>query len=891
MELDEYRAKRDFEKTPEPPGGEEEPAGDALRFVVHKHHASRLHWDLRLELAGVLKSWAVPRGPSLDPDEKKLAVMVEDHPLDYRTFEGVIPEGSYGAGPVMIWDRGTYHAARAAKRRPSEEALKKGLAKGHLGFVLEGERLRGEFALVRLKKAEENAWLLIKKRDAFSATGDLTRLDTSVATGRTMPEILAGSGTGGEAAGAEGKRPDRRPPPVPGRPALSGARRAPMPARVKPMLATLVDEAFDREGWLFEVKWDGYRALAEVKNGAARLYSRHDLTFDDRFPAIVRSLGSTPFDALFDGEIVVVDASGRASFQLLQDYPGSHAGTLVYYVFDILHFDGFDLTPLPLSRRKEILREVLPGLPHVRLSEHVEKEGLSLFEAAKKNRVEGIVAKDGASPYRQGRRTGEWLKIKTRMRQEAVIGGYTAPRGGRKGFGALVLGVYEKDAPGAAPRLVYIGHTGGGFSGAQITSLLQRLEAIETKESPFSPPPKTNAGVTWVRPLLVCEVRFTEWTNEGLMRHPVFLGLREDVDPAGVRRERASPSTAASPDGQAEKAPRAARKRDGSPPKKGPPKGDRPRGRSSLPQGGLVVVNDAKVRLSNPEKVFWPDEGYTKGDVIDYYRRTARFILPYLEDRPESLHRHPDGIEGEAFFQKNVDRLVPEWVRTTVIRTGSDNRDSRYLLCQDEATLIYMANLGCIEINPWHSRVGRLESPDFMVLDIDPLDVPFIEVVKTALATRDVLKHAGVEGFCKTSGATGLHIYVPLGARYSYEQSMQFAKLVDLLVLSRLPGTTSLERNPEKRRGKVYLDYLQNSRGQTLVAPYSLRPRKGATVSTPLAWSEVDGSLDPSRFTMETIAGRLERAGDLWKGVLGTGIDMADCLARLEEMSAQAPPR
>jgi bifunctional non-homologous end joining protein LigD len=849
MELDEYRAKRDFAQTPEPPGREEDKAEEPLRFVVHKHHASHLHWDLRLELDGVLKSWAIPKGPSLDPQDKKLAMMVEDHPIDYQTFEGVIPEGNYGAGPVMIWDKGTYHAAHASDRRRSEEALRSGLAKGHISFVLEGERLKGEFALVRLRKGKENSWLLLKKKDPFADTQDLTRLDTSVATGRTMEEI---EGTdAGHPLSTGRSQPDLS------RVDLTGASKAPLPAHVKPMLATLAKSAFDRQGWLFEIKWDGYRALAEIRNKGVLLYSRHDLTFNDRFPAIVRSLGSLPFDALLDGEIVVVDESGRADFQLLQDYPESAGGSLVYYVFDLLHLDGFDLMRLPLVRRKGILRQILPELPHVRLSDHIEKEGLSLFKAARENMVEGIVAKDGMSPYRPGQRSREWLKIKTQRQQEAVIGGFTAPRGGRKGFGALVLGVYENG------RLVYIGHTGGGFTDRQLGALMERLEPIATKEPPFETPPRTNGSVTWVRPKLVSEVRFSEWTKEGLMRQPVFLGLREDLDPREVRREIAVPSPA-----------------DASAlPSKKVQQPRKPRR-----NGGLAIVNDAKVLLTNPDKVFWPEEGYTKGDVIDYYREIAPFILPYLKDRPESLHRHPDGIRGGGFFQKNVDHRVPDWVRTVAIRSESEQREITYLLCQDEAALVYMANIGCIEINPWHSRIGRLETPDYMVLDIDPLDVPFGDVVRTAIATREVLRDAGAEGFCKTSGATGLHIYVPLGATYSYEQSTQFARLVNLLVHARLPHSTSIERNPVKRRGRVYLDYLQNSYGQTLVAPYCLRPRKGAPVSTPLMWAEVGEKLDPASFTMKNTAKRLKRVGDLWKGVLGPGIDMGACLGRLEGM-------
>jgi bifunctional non-homologous end joining protein LigD len=842
MKLTEYRSKRDFKKTPEPSGREGAAAGEPLHFVVHKHHATRLHWDLRLELDGVLKSWAVPKGPSLDPDDKKLAVMVEDHPIDYQFFEGVIPEGNYGAGVVMIWDRGMYYAVGAPDRGSSEEILRAGLAKGHISFVLDGQRLKGEFALVRLKKAQENSWLLLKKNDAESKRGGgLVRTETSVASGRTMDEIGAG-------------KPDLS------SVDLSGAPSAAMPLHVKPMLATPVEAPFDRPGWLFEIKWDGYRALGEVSQGKARLYSRNDKTLNERFPAIAQSLATLPFDALFDGEVVVVDGSGRADFQLLQDYLQSARGTLAYYVFDLLYFEGFDLRTLPLVRRKGILRQILPTLPYVAFSEHVEKEGSALFEAARENDVEGVMAKDAMSPYRSGERGREWLKIKTHRQQEAVIGGFTRPKGGRKGFGALILGVYE------AGRLVYIGHTGGGFTDEQLASVLMRLEPLAREGSPFDKAPKTNTDVTWVEPALVCEVRFSEWTNEGFMRQPVFLGMREDIDPRDVRRE------------EAEKAPRTlSEKRDVSAPAALARAASRA-GRS----GSVAVINDAKVEVTNPEKVFWPEEGYTKGDVIDYYRGIAPFILPYLKDRPESLHRHPDGISGEAFFQKNIEHQVPDWVKTVSIRSDSENRDTRYLLCQDEASLVYMANLGCIEINPWHARIGSLDSPDFMVLDLDPLDAPFKDVVETAVVTHEVLLEIGARGSCKTSGGRGLHIYVPLGGAYSWEQSTQFARLVNLAVHARLPRITSIERKPEKRPGKVYLDYLQNRHGQTLVAPYSLRPRKGAPVSTPLEWEEVKDGLDRLSFTMRTMPERARKKGDLWKDVLGPGIDMAQCLARLE---------
>ena len=599
-----------------------------------------------------------------------------------------------------------------------------------------------------------------------------------------------------------------------------------------------------------------------MSHGSVHLYSRNDKTLNGQFSPLVEALRSITFEALFDGEVVVVDPAGRADFQLLQNYLRNGRGSLVYYLFDLLYFDGRDLRELPLARRKSILRQVLPDLPHVRLSDHVETEGIALFRAALARGVEGIVAKDGSSRYLSGHRGGEWLKIKARLRQEAVIGGFTRPRGKRAGLGALLLGVYDDGA------LTYVGRAGTGFTDEQLASLRARLEPLIAGTSPFANLPGTRTAVTWVEPALVCEVSFTEWTDEGVMRQPVFLGLREDKEPGEVQRERAEdPPVAAAPPPGAESR--------SAPPKR---------------RGSLAALNDGKVSLTNLGKVFWPEEGYTKGEVVAYYRDVAPFILPHLKDRPESLHRHPDGITGEDFYQKHMDHTVPAWVETVTIPSDSEKGKTTYLLCQDEAALLYMANLGCIEINPWHSRIGRLESPDYLVLDLDPLDVPFGEVVKTALAIREVLLEIGAWGFCKTSGATGLHVYVPLGARYSHEEATQFARLVSLLVHARLPATTSMERMPEKRRGRVYLDYLQNGRGQTLVAPYSLRPRSNAPVSTPLKWEEVNEALDPTRFTIKTTLERLLSAGDLWQDVRGRAIDMARCLDRIEALRKGTAP-
>lgn len=847
MSLAKYHQKRHFKKTPEPVGREQKGRGP-LRFVVQKHQASRLHYDFRLELDGTLKSWAVPKGPSLNPADKRLAMMVEDHPLDYRTFEGNIPKGNYGAGSVMVWDQGTYTSRATAERKESERLLRKGLREGQLTFVLSGEKLKGEFSLVRLKRGEGNAWLLIKKRDQWASDDDVTAEDRSVVSGRNLEEIA------GKIAKECPKQSKRKKPSSKSdhqANGLSDAPRGKMPHKVRPMLATLVAEPFDRPGWIFELKWDGYRAIAEVSRKRVALYSRNHKPFEHRFAPLVESLRQLGHEAVLDGEIVVVDSKGKSSFQLLQNYQKTGQGNLRYYAFDLLHLDGNDLRGLPLRRRKELLAEIFAKSPLVLLSEHEEVHGKALFEAAARQGLEGIIAKDGDSPYREGARSHAWLKIKTHRRQEAVIGGFTEPRGSRKDFGALVLGVYDGD------ELTYIGHTGGGFNVQSLADLRARLEPLIQRTWPFRSKPKTNAAVHWVKPQLVCEVSFQEWTRDGIMRMPIFVGLREDKLAKDVRREEPEQLREALVEAT-------------------------PRRRPSKKNHANRTEAPALANLTNLQKVFWPDEGYTKGNLIDYYRMMAPILLPYLHNRPESLHRHPNGIHGESFFQKDVSRQPPpDWVKTVAISSNSEKKRIIYLLCQNEATLLYLANLGCIELNPWNSRVGSLERPDYMILDCDPVQVPFERVIEAAREVRATLERAGAPSFCKTSGKRGLHVFVPLAARYDTERVKQFAELIANLVHLRLPETTSVVRNPAQRQGRVYLDFLQNRRGQTLAAPYSVRPYPGATVSTPLKWSEVRKGLDPSRFTIKTMARRLDRVGDLWQPVLGEGIDLTECLKRL----------
>jgi bifunctional non-homologous end joining protein LigD len=893
MSLDEYDRKRQFEQTPEPRGSAAEQS-QRLRFVVQKHDATRLHYDFRLELDGVLKSWAVPKGPSMNPEDKRLAMMVEDHPMDYRSFEGVIPKGNYGAGSVMVWDEGFYQPVDAAKPGERDRVLRHSVHKGHLVILLNGKKLRGIFDLVHTHdEKQENAWLLMKRDDVFATDEDVTAQDRSVLTDRTQEEIAEQSTDAGDIWESDKRR---------ALPDLSDAPPAKMPHSVKPMLAVTVDEPFVRDDWVFELKWDGYRILAEAENGGVKLYTRNGIDYTDRFADVAKAFRSLGFDALIDGEVVVLDPGGRPRFSWLQNYPRESEGELVYYAFDVLHLNGHDIGSLPLLRRKEILAATLPDSPCVRVSEHVP-DGLALFRFAEEHELEGVVGKKASSRYLEGKRSDSWQKIKRRPVEQAVIGGYSPVRDGGTSLGALLLGQREGD------QLKYVGHVGSGFSEKISRELLALLEPLRTDSCPFSEPP-TGSGqrwsrpvkpseVTWVRPELECNVSYSEWTQAGSMRQPVYLGLttgqatpaepakpeeededikteKEAVEPVGEQvaetTEVAGPQDDSSH--QAEAAGRAestadAEARDDAA-AEAEHEATRRRFRGSSEKKLVFTVDGRSVELSNPTKVFWPDEGWTKTDLAEYYRLVAPYILKHLRDRPESLRRYPDGIKGEAFFHKDVGALVPDWVETVPIDSDSGN-DKVYMLCQDEATLLYVVNLGCIDLNPWLSRVESLAMPDYSVIDLDPEAVGFDKVVEAAIAVHEVLAGAKVPSLVKTSGATGMHIFVPLGGRYTYDQSRQFAELVATFAHQKLPASTSLVRNPAQRQGRVYIDFLQNRRGQTLASAYSVRPFPGAPVSTPLEWEEVVPGLDPGQFTMFTLRERLERVGDLWakeKGVL-----------------------
>ncbi len=631
------------------------------------------------------------------------------------------------------------------------------------------------------------------------------------------------------------------------------------------MLAKVADEPFDGEKWLFEIKWDGYRAITEANDGKTDIYSRNGISFNIKYSSITDALSDLNHNVILDGEIVVLDEDGRSHFQKLQNFDQEEDEGLFYYVFDLLYLDDHALFEEKLTDRKELLKELVSklGHPQIRYSDHVLDKGIDFFKEAQNSELEGIIAKKKNSKYLSGKRSRQWLKIKTANQQEAVIGGFTEPSGSRKYFGSLVLGVYEND------NLQFIGQCGGGFSDKKLKELSKKIESLIIDHSPFTENNlDLNTPATWLKPELICEVSFAEWTESGSMRQPIFKGLRIDKEPEEVKREMTKESLESKNVNKTKKSKTMSKKKK----KKNTKKKEK-----------SIHIKGHELSLTNLDKVFWPDEGYTKGDVIEYYREVSNYILPYLKKRPQSMFRQPDGIESNSFFQKDVEDMPPEWVTTIDIYSESNDDEITYLVCNNKSTLTYMNQLGCIEINPWLSRTVKPDKPDYCIIDLDPDGNEFDEVVETAQAVKEVLDRAEANGYCKTSGATGMHIYIPLNGKYSYDQSRDFAELIASLTHELIPDLTSLERSPKKRKNKIYLDFLQNRQSQTLAAPYSLRPKPEATISTPLEWEEVKKGLTPQEFTIETIHDRLKDKGDLFKPVRGKGIDMEKCLQNLEK--------
>jgi bifunctional non-homologous end joining protein LigD len=777
--LEEYRSKRDPGKTPEPFSGPRRPT-EAPIFVVQRHDSRRLHYDFRLERDGALASWAVPKGVPLEPGQQHLAVHVEDHPIEYAEFEGEIPKGQYGAGTVEVWDRGTYELVEEKRN-------------GGLTVRLHGERLEGTWALVpaHLDGNPKN-WLLIRKRE-------------------------------------EG---------VPSNRLLQGKKR---PLAYAPMLATSVEKPPKGDGWLYEVKWDGYRAIAAVRGGDATLTSRNANDLTERFPTVARALERvvrTP-DCVLDGEVCALDEDGRATFSAMQQ--GLAGTSYIYVAFDVLEVDGEPQIDLPLVERRARLERLLDRRNRVvQLSEGFE-DGEALFAAAKEQRFEGIVAKRADSPYRPGKRTREWLKVKARESQEFVIVGYTKGQGRRsRSFGSLVLAVRRAD------ELEWVGNVGTGFSEAEIQRLLSLLEPLERDDPPLPHVPKMpkvrKTDIVWVEPRLVAQVEFAQWTHDGHLRAPVYSGLREDKEPEDVAREEPLPT--------------------------------------EIRQGRRLL------KLSNLDKVFWSDEGITKGDLLAYYRAIAPVAVPHLRDRPFTMRRYPDGATGKAFFQKDAPKHMPDWIATArvLVSTRESPPQKKWIrapLVNDELALLWMVNMGCIDLNTWYSRIDKPDRPDFVLFDLDPsADVGFAETIEVALILKQALDALGLKSFPKTSGADGMHVLVPVERRHTFDETREFSEIVAGALARAHRGLVTTEWVRAKRRG-VLIDTNQNGEGKTIASVYSVRPKAGAPVSTPLGWDEVNDKLNPSIYTMDVVLERVRRQGDLYEGVLTTKQRLSDALRSL----------
>jgi len=845
--LREYRRKRRFARTPEPRGevAPERPGRERV-FVVQKHAASRLHYDFRLELEGVLKSWAVPKGPSLDPADKRLAMHVEDHPLEYGGFEGVIPKGEYGGGTVMLWDRGTW--------RPEGDPHRAYRA-GNLKFTLEGEKLRGGWALVRFRdrrqaRDDERSWLLIKHDDAEAKPADRYRVvearPDSVATGRTLDAIAAArdrvwhSNRSGDGAAP---RPAAEVP---------GARAAALPPFVPPQLATLVKRPPGGDAWLHEMKYDGYRILARLDEGRVTLLSRNGREWTDQFPSVVDSVrGLRARAALLDGEVAVVTPDGRTSFQALQNYMnGSHREGLVYMLFDLLHLDGQDLTGARLEDRKAALARLIgprgeePGA--LRYSDHVVGSGAEFFAEACRLGLEGAVSKRRDAPYRSTR-GADWVKTKCVKQQEVVIGGYTDPEGSRLGIGALLAGVY------GGGRLVYVGKIGTGFTAKTLHTLHKRLQPLERPTSPFATRPAGVVRPHWVEPRLVAAVAFGEWTDDGKMRHPSFQGLREDKPAEQVVREHAvSAETVAAASAEP---PGAAVAR--------PPRGRRARGHASSARvppaetrGAASEPMVAGVRLTHADRVLYPAQGVTKLDLARFYESIAEWILPHLADRPTTLVRCPEDTQRPCFYQKHTGYWAPDTVQRVAIQEKT--KTGEYLVVDDLPGLIGLVQIGILEIHTWNATVSDLERPDRVVFDLDPgPDVPWARVIESARTVQTRLQALGLEGFVKTTGGKGLHVVATLTPGPGWKEVAAFARRIAEAIVREEPRRYIARMARSEREGKIFIDYLRNVRGATSVAAYSTRAKPAAPVSVPLDWDELSPRRPSDHYTIITVPRRL----------------------------------
>jgi bifunctional non-homologous end joining protein LigD len=901
MGLAEYNKKRKFARTPEPLGIMTRKKKIQLKkraFVVQKHRATRLHYDLRLEDEfGALKSWAVPKGPSLDPQVKRLAVSVEDHPYDYLLFEGTIPKGNYGAGTVIVWDHGTYD---------SERKLVDQFKDGKISFELNGKKLKGHFSLVRTSR--EGQWLLIKANDEFAMPDfDLTNSKPeSVLSGRTNDDLEGSLQGTTELNGRKRKNiPDIQNKGQKGKKISSQTNE--MLPKLRPMLAYPADEAFDSGDWVFEIKWDGVRAITYIHNNSIRIESRKGNTITKKYPDIYKALEHmevAKHSVVLDGEIVVLGEKGIPDFQghqhrmnisNIQEIEAmAEKIPATYYVFDILFLDGKDLRSIPFLDRRKLLAKILVQNSCVKISDYIENNGSQMLKHTIEFNLEGIIAKRKSSQYHEGVRSHEWLKIKNTRTQDCVIIGYTKGEGNRsKGFGSLLLAVYDTDSR----EYKFIGHAGTGFDFQAVREIYAKLQTIRAEHQPVKSIPYKNRETVWVKPVLVAEVKFVDWTEEGIMRAPVFMRFRVDKSPEECVIEADQPNAEAS----AVKA--------------------KIESEEPSPFTSNKNRKEAKTRshFSNLYKIYWPAthnvKQITKGDLINYYDLVSTLILPHLRDRPLSLSRYPNGINGKSFYHKDWDQSRPDYVKTAKVYSEHRNDPINYLVCNNVETLLWIANLGSIEMHPWYSRIRDFERcktsttlyeikcglnfPDFIVLDLDPYIYSgkekagsepeynfrgFRAAAEVAFDLKDVLDELKIKSYVKTSGKTGLHIYIPTIPKFSYDKTRSFAELVGKILISKFPNKITMEWSTAKRKGKVFFDYNQNSRGKTIASAWSVRPTPSATVSVPIDWGTLD-DINPLEYNLGTVPPLFKSKPDPWKGILNDKQDLSKIMAAVRELA------
>ena len=868
LSLAKYNKKRDFTKTHEPKGKLNRRSKDEKlkSFVVQKHDASRLHYDFRIESeSGALISWAVPKGPSMDPSKKRLAIKVEDHPLDYLNFEGVIPPGNYGAGTVIVWDIGTYG---------TKDNISKQLQNGKISLKLEGKKLRGGFTLIRTRS--QNQWLLIKANDGFTSKEDLTITHPGSVLQDNISSIKKSESNHSmkDTYSYSNKRED-------------------FFSRVAPMLASPVDNAFNDNEWVFEIKWDGVRAILFKENDKIKLQSRSGNDITEKYPEIVTSARECLKgckSTIIDGEIVVLDENGIPSFQAHQRRMNveskkeilvlSSETPCTFYAFDVLYHEHKDLKKLSYLDRRFILSQILGPNDTIKISDYIEEKGIDIFKHSKELGLEGIMAKHKSSVYREGLRSRDWLKIKNIKTQDCVVIGYTKGIGNRINlFGSLLLAVYcTKER-----KFRFVGHTGSGFDFELLNKVYSKLQELRIDSMPIDHLPYMNRQTTWVKPLLIAEVKFNEWTKDGIMRAPIFLRFREDKKPNECTIE-----------------------------------GDNPIEGNLKYKNKEQSQNTTQAKISNPNKIYWPKTrdhtGFTKKDLIKYYELISPLILPHLKDRPLSLSRYPDGIYGKSFFHKNWNQSKPDFVMTAQVHSEQRNDNINYLVCNNRESLLWIANLGCIEMHPWYSRINEMDScnsssllyeekcglnfPDFIVFDLDPYiysgkekkgqepeynRVGFSAAVELALDLYDLLRELKISSYVKTSGKSGLHVYVPIINNYSYEQARNFSEIIAKIMISKFPKKVTTEWSTSKRKGKVFFDYNQNSRGKTLASVYSLRPTAAATVSMPIEWKKLDSIL-PIDFTISSVPQLALKNNDIWVGVLTKKQNISEIISKAEEI-------